>query len=268
MAQAPYDPYNYDGDNPDKGPYDPSQPAPTENWYPQDKVDYSKTCPPGYEWENDGTTTGRCKVKGTKWEDQCWIHPDTGITYCNGDGPNKTKATEDQTTPTSTVPRAAAPSAYTGLNNEILDKYRSMFGKRIPGPYTPERIAELEGKAKAISESSKATAKQSYMAQRSAMGLGKSGRTNQGLRNISMTADQQLAQNAIGINDTAIKTNYQAEIANVERDLSILNSQAQYAIALASNETQRQSIQNSYSLQILQLQQRLEELKLQYIMGQ
>lgn len=224
-----------------------------------------KTCPAGHTWEPspDGNPAGRCVVTGTKWEDGCWIDTD-GRIYCNNSPKPGTGNTGGSGSGGGTPPPPSNVDPYAKENADLWAKYNEMFGNaNVKLPYDAAAIARLEGKLKGQAETSKAANKQQYMARRSAMGLGNSGRTDQGLRNINMQADQQVSTGVLDINETAIRANYDAEVANLNRKISVLNSQAQFALALASNANQRQSIQYNYAIQMAQLKNQLEMLKLQ-----
>lgn len=225
-----------------------------------------KTCPAGHTWEPspDGNPAGRCVVTGTKWEDGCWLDTD-GQIYCkNSPKPGTGNGNSGGGGTAPPKPPAAPVDPYAKENADLWAKYNEMFNK--PGvklPYDAAAIARLEGKLKGQAETSKAANRQQYIAGRSAMGLGNSGRTDQGMRNINMQADQRVSEGVIDINDTAIRANYDAEVANINRKIQVLNSQAQFAISLASNANQRQSIQYNYSIQMMQLQNQLDMLKMQ-----
>jgi len=164
------------------------------------------------------------------------------------------------------VPLPPFENPYTDYEKQLWETYNKLFnGAKVEAPYTPEVIARLEGKLKGAAEVNKAANKQNYLAGRSAMGLGNTGRTSQGLRNINNAADQKTAEGAIDINHTAIRANYDAEVANIQRKIQILDSQTQFALALAGNAIERTKVQYNYQLQRMQINNQLEMLKLQLL---
>lgn len=155
---------------------------------------------------------------------------------------------------------------YSQQEQDLYDLYTKMYNAPgVPDPYDAAAIARLEGKLKGGAEANKAANKQAYLASRSAMGLGNTGRTGQGIRNINNAADQRTSEGMIQVNDTAIRANYDNQVANVNRKLQILEAQSQFAMALAGNAIERQRIQYNYAIQKMQLQNQLEMLKLQLV---
>lgn len=246
--------------------YPPGDPPPT---VPDEPV-VNKDCGEGYEWEADPTgqnPNGRCKVAGTNFDDGCWIDSD-GQVYCRNNPKPQSNSGSSTTTNTTNNGGGGGRSGGGPDLNAILNQYKALYGNtNVAKPYDEAAIARLEGKLKSNAESAKANQKNSYMARRSASGLGNTGRTDQGFRNIDAGYDQSVSEGSIQINDMAIKANIQVEIQNVERNIALLNSTAQFALAMAQDANQKQSIQNNWAMQNMQLQQQLEMFKLQLIFG-
>lgn len=225
----------------------------------------NKDCGAGYTWEADpnGNPNGRCVVTGTNWDDACFIDPDDGKTYCKN-SPKPSKSTTNTSTSSSNSQPKSSVNPYQGQFDDLWGKYNQLFASSdVADPYDAAAIARLEGKLKGNAEASKSANRRQYLASRSAMGLGTTGRTEQGLRNINDTANAKIDAGAIDINDTAIRANYDNAVANINRKITLLGQQAQFALSMAGDSNQRQSIQNSYAIQMMQLQNQMEMLKLQ-----
>lgn len=225
----------------------------------------NQSCPQGQVW---GDVSGG--GKGCVWEDNC----PSGQTI-NNQGQcipitsnpvptNNTGGTSGSGGGGFKLPPLPG-NPYEDKENELWDYYTKMFGGGgdVKDPYDEAAIARLEGRLKGGAEANKAANKQAYLASRSAMGLGATGRTGQGIRNINNQADQKTSEGMIQINDTAIRANYDNQVANINRKLQVLNSQAQFAMALAGNAIERQRIQYNYAAQQMSLQNQLEMLRLQ-----
>lgn len=227
----------------------------------------NKDCGEGYTWEPDpnGNPNGRCVVTGTKWEDACFIDPDDGKTYCkNSPKPTKTSDSIINSNSSTSSKSSSTVNPNQGQYEDLWTRYNKLFNNSdVADPYDAAAIARLEGKLKGNAEASKSANRKQYLASRSAMGLGTTGRTEQGLRNINDTANAKIDAGVIDINDTAIRANYDNAVANVNRQITLLGQQAQFALSMAGDSNQRQSIQNSYAIQMMQLQNQMEMLKLQ-----
>jgi len=214
-------------------------------------------CPQGQFRTGDGRCLDNCP--GNQYRD-----PNTGqcVGMPSGGNNNNTQGISSSgqgaSLPTMTNP-------YDKQEKDLYDQYVKMYmgGGDVKDPYDAAAIARLEGKLKGSGEAAKAANKQAYLASRSAMGLGNTGKTGQGIRNINNDVNQRIDEGMIGINDTAIRANYDNQVANVNRKLQILESQSQFAIALAGNAIERQKVQYNYAIQKMQLTQQLESLKLQ-----
>lgn len=223
----------------------------------------NQTCPQGQVW---GNVSGG--GQGCVWTDCPNGQVRTNTGQCIDSTPNPVPTNNTGGTSGSggggfTLPNINNP--YAQNEQDLWDYYTKLFngGGDVKDPYDEAAIARLEGKLKGGAEANKAANKQAYLASRSAMGLGNTGRTGQGIRNINNQADQKVSEGMIQINDTAIRANYDNQVANINRKLQILESQSQFAIGLAGNAIERQRIQWNYASQKMSLQNQLEMLRLQ-----
>lgn len=183
----------------------------------------------------------------------------------------KTKNASKSSSTSSSSSSSSASATAAGVPGTDLwnDMFRDLYSKfgNVKLPYDAAAIAELEGKLKASAASEAAQNSRKLMASRATMGLGNTGKTSQGLRNITSEANQKYNTGMIDVNDMARKANYQAEINKLASQLSVLDSQAQLVIGLTNSATQRMQVQNAYAMERARLTQQMEELKLRLAWG-
>lgn len=216
----------------------------------------SQTCPEGHEW--DAAHNG-CKVKGTNWEDGCWMDTD-GKVYCKnnpkpsggapgaggGGGGGGTPAVSpfNPTTPKYEF-KPWKPPAQTPFEKSLEEQLNEFLGNWDKSvPYTPEVVRNMKTDAFKTSFGRTNVNREAIESDAARRGVMNSTGTDRRLDLQRANAEGNFAGAERDITNTSTVANFQAQMTNrlaaLDRAQAHVNAEREFLMASEMNDFARQ----------------------------